>query len=124
MGDGATLSQKEELNKLSLGENVWHSKLVSADTISRDIELDLRTSISIPNYEKNTDMILAQTLELKLWFVPIITTTISAMINSKKKKDTQALNGCKVMSTAECPLFHLYTVQGHYSGRVQLNMAL
>lgn len=122
MQESAVLSQQEELHKVCLGENVWHSKLVPADVIHRDIDLNLETTISIPNHEKNTDMILAQIIELKLWLVPVVTTTINAMINDSKEKNTQALNGCKVISIAECPLYHLYTAQGYYSGRVPWNV--
>lgn len=118
VGNVAVQSQDEELCNLCSGTNGGHSNLLPIDRITRCVEMNFESIISVPNCEMSTEMILSQTLACKLWFVPIITTSIESMINSNLRKDIQTFNGCEVISVAKCPLYHLYTIDGHFAGRV------
>ena len=122
--DSAIQSQEEELRKICSGDDSWHSKLIPFEGVARDAEVNLESIISVPNYEHDTENILTQTLQFKLWFVPVITTTIAAMIDDDKTKDIISLKGCTVISTAKCPLYHLYSIKGYYSGRLPWSMVL
>jgi hypothetical protein len=122
--DNAIPTGEEELHKLCSDDDSWHSKLIPFEGITRDVEVNLKSMISVPDYEDDTAMILTQTLQFKLWFVPIITTTIAAMIDADKAKDIISLKGCTVISTAKFPLYHIYSVKGYYSGRVPWSIAL
>lgn len=46
------------------------------------------------------------------------------MIDDDKTKDIISLKGCTVISTAKCPLYHLYSIKGYYSGRLPWSMVL
>jgi len=122
--DSAIQSREEELRKICSGDDSWHSKLIPIEGVVRDAEVNLESMISVPNYENDTERILTQTLQFKLWFVPVITTTIAAMIDAGKTKDIISLKGCTVISTAKCPLYHLYSIKGYYSGRLPWSMVL
>ncbi|KAL7553631.1 hypothetical protein ACHAWF_016936 [Thalassiosira exigua] len=120
--ENAAMPQQQELHRLCVDKYLWHSPVLSSDTVSHEVELDLESMISVPNYESDTEMILSQTLEFKVWFVPIITKSIAEMMNGLRAKDIRTLGGCTVISIAKCPLYHLYTFEGFYRGKVPFEM--
>jgi hypothetical protein len=90
-----------------------HSRLIVFHECGRELEFNnFNATVSILNCESNLQMIQAQTLSFKLWFVPVVTSAVVALFNGQAAVNkSNPLNGYSVVATASVPLYNLYTPQ-------------
>ncbi|KAL3784016.1 hypothetical protein ACHAWO_005692 [Cyclotella atomus] len=114
-------SKDEELQCIFASDDIFHSGLIPMHAISRDVEFDdFKAELHISDYEMDLAKLQLQCLEVKLWLVPVVTRTVAEMFNQDRVTQSEAhcLSGCQLIATAPLPLYHLYTSQTQFDGRV------
>ncbi len=116
--------EQDELIRFCSSEKMLHSRLIQTKKLSEEVNLGVVARMQVVNFENDLERIQTQFLRIQLWFVPIITTRIAAILNDNSLKDFKALNGCSLIAVGKVPLYHLYTIKGHFNDKVPLELHL
>jgi hypothetical protein len=99
-------------------DEIVHSRLISMQESSRELDFeDFEANLAVPNCESDLSSLQHQSLVFKLWFVPVVTKAMIEQVETSTM-NAYSLNGCQVAATAYIPLYHLYTPQAYFDGKV------
>ena len=118
-------SEEVELHRIFTSDDIFYSQLISIQESNRELDLDdFKATILLPNHESDLSLIQTQSLLFKLWFVPVVTSTVARAFSKNQMRMANAhfLNGCKGVATAAIPLYDLYTLRAYFDGRVTWNL--